>query len=191
MVCRIKAPFFVVLAATLALTLDHNLIEAKVTHHIVGDDRGWDPSSDVAAWAAPQNFLIGDSLWFTYSSAVENVVELRSKDEYEACDLSNPIRMYNDGLSKVPLRGEGIRYFASGNAESCKKGLKIPVQVKPRLTKSPIVMKPLPSSETAALAEAPLAPSPMPSGGAVVISTRVVAGFKGLLAVVLLISMGM
>ncbi|KAL8151260.1 hypothetical protein V2J09_021068 [Rumex salicifolius] len=181
------APFLVVMAATLALSLSlqHKCVEAKVNHHIVGNDRGWDPSTDVASWAASRAFLVGDSLWFTYSSAVENVVELRSEEEYETCDLSKPMRRYNDGLSKVSLEAEGIRYFSSGNAESCKNGLKIPIRVRPRLTE-PISMKPLARSEKAALAEAPLAPSPMPSGGDV-FGDRAAQALLGLLFLIFII----
>ena len=69
---------------------------------------------------------------FTYSAAQEKIVELRSKAEYEACDVSNPIRMYTDGLDTVPLDEEGIRYFASAKPESCKSGLKLHVEVQPQ-----------------------------------------------------------
>ncbi|GAA0150089.1 hypothetical protein LIER_09106 [Lithospermum erythrorhizon] len=45
----------------------------------------------------------------------------------------NPIKMYTDGLNEVQLDGEGTRFFASGNFESCKKGLKIHVNVHPKV----------------------------------------------------------
>lgn len=73
-------------------------------------------------------------LWagFAYSAAHENVVELHKIEEYKSCDVKNPVRMYTDGLNKVSLKEEGIRYFASGNPESCKKGLKLQVEVQPQ-----------------------------------------------------------
>lgn len=40
--------------------------------------------------------------------------------------------MYTDGLNTISLEGEGIRYFASGNTESCKNGLKMPVKIQPK-----------------------------------------------------------
>uniref|UniRef100_M1B0U5 Blue (Type 1) copper domain n=2 Tax=Solanum TaxID=4107 RepID=M1B0U5_SOLTU len=40
--------------------------------------------------------------------------------------------MYTDGLDTISLEGEGIRYFVSGNTESCKNGLKIPVKIQPK-----------------------------------------------------------
>ncbi|KAH7838678.1 hypothetical protein Vadar_029781 [Vaccinium darrowii] len=103
-------------------------------HHVVGGDRGWDPSTDVASWSSARIFSVGDKIWFTYSAAQENIVELKSKEEYEACDVSNPIKMYTNGLDSVPLEEEGIRYFASGKPESCKGGLKLHVEVQPQGT---------------------------------------------------------
>jgi hypothetical protein len=68
---------------------------------------------------------------FAYSAAQESVAELKSKEEYESCDMSNPIRTYTDGLDGISLEGEGIRYFASYSPESCKNGLKLHVEVLP------------------------------------------------------------
>ncbi|XP_023001614.1 uclacyanin 1-like [Cucurbita maxima] len=99
------------------------------THHIVGGDRGWDVDSNIDSWSAGRKFRVGDKIWFAYSMAQGKIVELQSKKEYEACDVSNFIRMYTDGIDIVPLNGEGIRYFASSKQESCKKGLKLHVQV--------------------------------------------------------------
>ncbi|KAL8160793.1 hypothetical protein V2J09_012282 [Rumex salicifolius] len=147
-----------VMAVLLTLAFSKCSAGEHFRHHVVGDDRGWDPTSDVGSWAAARIFVVGDSLWFTYSASQEKIVELGSWDEYEACDLSNPIRMYTDGLSKVSLDGEGTRYFASGNSDSCKKGLKIPVDVKP---KSATATEPLFISrpEESAVASAPSSPS--------------------------------
>uniref|UniRef100_A0A5B7A0F5 Putative Copper binding protein 9 n=1 Tax=Davidia involucrata TaxID=16924 RepID=A0A5B7A0F5_DAVIN len=101
-------------------------------HHVVGGDRGWDPSSDVGSWSSGRIFRVGDKIWFAYSAAQESILELGSVEEYLSCDLSNPIRMYTEGLDRVALDGEGVRYFASGKHESCKNGLKLHVDVQPR-----------------------------------------------------------
>lgn len=71
-------------------------------------------------------------LGFAYSAGDESIVELGSKEEFDACDLSNPITMYTDGINEVPLEGEGPRYFASGRPESCRGGLKLHVKVLPQ-----------------------------------------------------------
>lgn len=68
---------------------------------------------------------------FTYSAAQGGIAEVRSREEYEACDVSNPIRMYSDGLDSIQLANEGLRYFASSDPASCKNGLKLHVEVKP------------------------------------------------------------
>lgn len=110
------------------------MVAAQV-HHVVGGDRGWERSTDLASWFAGRDFRVGDIIWFAYSAAQESVVELKTPEEFMSCDLSNPIRMYNGGLDKIPLQREGIRYFASGNPESCQKGLKLPVDVQNGLEK--------------------------------------------------------
>ncbi|KAF5474917.1 hypothetical protein F2P56_006769 [Juglans regia] len=111
--------------------LGGNWVEAQV-HHVVGGDRGWDQSSDVSSWSSARNFRVGDKIWFTYSSSRESIAELKSKEEFELCDVSNPIRMYTDGLDSISLEEKGIRYFASSNPESCKNGLKLHVEVLPQ-----------------------------------------------------------
>uniref|UniRef100_A0A7C8ZY41 Phytocyanin domain-containing protein n=1 Tax=Opuntia streptacantha TaxID=393608 RepID=A0A7C8ZY41_OPUST len=138
-------------------------VEGQV-HHVVGDDRGWDlTSADIAAWAATRTFAVGDFIWFAYSGGIgqDRVVELKSKEEFESCDLRNPIRMYTDGLDKIPLEEEGIRYFASSNIESCKKGLKLPVDVKSKSRAENEESISIATSEEAALslAQEPTAPS--------------------------------
>ncbi|RRT38456.1 hypothetical protein B296_00032110 [Ensete ventricosum] len=62
-------------------------------------------------------------------AAEESILELRSSDKLEACDLDDPIGMYTSGLDKVSLDGEGARYFASSTPENCKNGLKLRVHV--------------------------------------------------------------
>ncbi|CAH9125532.1 unnamed protein product [Cuscuta epithymum] len=111
------------------------VVEAQ-EHYVVGGDRGWETSNFVhnnyLSNSSPRIFRVGDVIWFTYSAAQDNIVEVGSLEEYESCDLTNPIRMYTDGLNKISLDGEGIRYFTSGNIENCRNGLKLPVYVQPR-----------------------------------------------------------
>ncbi|XP_040969616.1 mavicyanin isoform X2 [Gossypium hirsutum] len=108
----------------MAASLGGKLGAAQV-HHVVGGDRGWDVSSDVASWSSGRSFRVGDKI------SQESIAEVNSPEEYESCDVSNPIRMYTDGIDGIPLDGEGIRYFVSGKEESCKNGLKLHVEVMP------------------------------------------------------------
>ncbi|ERN01640.1 hypothetical protein AMTRI_Chr10g229160 [Amborella trichopoda] len=103
-------------------------------HHVVGEDRGWDRSSDLQSWSQNRIFMPGDSLWFAYSAAEESIVELKSQEEFESCNVNNPIRMYADGLNEVKLGGVGSRFFTSANTGSCRSGLKLHVQVVPTTT---------------------------------------------------------
>ncbi len=114
-------------------------------HHVVGGERGWHPEADLRSWCSGRAFRVGDKLWFSYSPAQESVVELQSLEEYLSCDLTNPIRMYTDGMSKVPLEEEKVRYFASGTLESCKNGLKVHMEVLP---KDVVATGPTPSTST-------------------------------------------
>ncbi|XP_057819573.1 early nodulin-like protein 19 [Cryptomeria japonica] len=75
----------------------------SVEQHVVGDDRGWDPASDFKGWASRKIFHVGDSLWFAYASSQQSVLELKSREEFENCDVSNPIKLYDGGLDVVPL----------------------------------------------------------------------------------------
>ncbi|GAA0150090.1 hypothetical protein LIER_09107 [Lithospermum erythrorhizon] len=104
---------------------------AAIHHHVVGDDKGWDISSDLATWASGRVFKVGDNIWFDKTASQESLVELESVNEFSSCDLTNPIKMYTEGINKVSLDGEGSRYFISGDSGSCKKGLKLHINVHP------------------------------------------------------------
>ncbi|WMV53045.1 hypothetical protein MTR67_046430 [Solanum verrucosum] len=120
------------LVVAIVFTAATVVVAGDPVHHVVGEDRGWDPSTDVASWYSQRVFRVGDKIWFTYSTTQESLVELRNEEDFTSCDLSNPIKMYTDGLDTISLEGVGIRYFVSGNTESCKNGLKIPVKIQPK-----------------------------------------------------------
>ncbi|XP_039142223.1 uclacyanin 1-like [Dioscorea cayenensis subsp. rotundata] len=107
------------------------MMRCEGMNHVVGGDQGWDAASDIASWSINKIFTVGDNIWFTYSAAREGVLEVRSKDEFESCDVSNPIKMFTGGLDTVALDGVGSRYFVSGRPEDCHNGLKLHVQVLP------------------------------------------------------------
>ncbi|KAK9268205.1 hypothetical protein L1049_010648 [Liquidambar formosana] len=141
----------------ISLSLGGKWVEAQV-HHVVGGDRGWDSSSSVGSWSSGRIFRVGDKIWFTYSAAQESVAELKSKEEYESCDVNNPIRMYTDGLDGISLEREGIRYFTSSKPESCKNGLKLHVEVQPQ-RKPEIQTITTSESSVVAVAAGPITPS--------------------------------
>ncbi|XP_057843414.1 blue copper protein 1b-like [Cryptomeria japonica] len=112
-----------------------NMMGCSVDQHVVGDDRGWDPVSDFKGWASRKIFHVGDNLYnialplFTYASSQQSVLELKSREEFENCDVSNPIKLYDGGLDAVPLIEMGDIYFTSGNAEDCQCGMKVHINV--------------------------------------------------------------
>ena len=44
-----------------AVGLEGKWAEAQV-HHVVGGDRGWDVSYDIASWASGKTFRVGDKI---------------------------------------------------------------------------------------------------------------------------------
>ncbi|EPS57437.1 copper binding protein 1, partial [Genlisea aurea] len=98
------------------------------THHFVGGDDGLGPDFNLTSWIEGRVFRVGDKLWFKYDGPDEDMImEVNGPDELESCDVSNPIKMYVD--RRVPLEREGLHYFASGNVENCRSGLKLIVPV--------------------------------------------------------------
>ncbi|XP_074270181.1 umecyanin-like [Silene latifolia] len=156
-----SAKYNLMLLVVLLLLSVHGWKETQAqVHHVVGDDRGWDLASDIASWAAGRTFTVGDFLWFAYSDGVDKdkVVELRTKEEMESCDLANPILIFTQGIDKVSLPAQGHRYFASSNIESCKQGLKLPVEVKSKTAAAYYQsLHPLTTKNAAFLAQEPSA----------------------------------
>ncbi|GLJ21279.1 hypothetical protein SUGI_0390780 [Cryptomeria japonica] len=118
-----------------------NMMGCSAEQHVVGDDRGWDPTSNFKGWASRKIFHVGDNLyirldlspcltpWFSYASSQQSVLELKSREEFENCDVRNPIKLYDGGLDAVPLIEMGDRYFTNGNAEDCQRGMKVHINV--------------------------------------------------------------
>lgn len=118
------------------------------------------PTSKPAFWSAhilyfiPCLFTVHCILcWhyagFAYPATEESIMELQTSEEFYSCDLSNPIRMYTNGLDKVSLDREGIRFFTSGNLENCKTGLKLPVNVQPPMKNETLAAGPTTPSASA------------------------------------------
>ncbi|KAL6567536.1 hypothetical protein OROGR_001204 [Orobanche gracilis] len=107
------------------------------THHVLGGDGGCAPALDGGSWLSGRVFRVGDKIWFNCSGTEESIVELEGPLQFQSCDISNPIKMYTDSVNHVELEKEGIRYFTSGNLDSCKNGLKLPVPVQPHVYAPP------------------------------------------------------
>ncbi|KAK8551663.1 hypothetical protein V6N13_120111 [Hibiscus sabdariffa] len=67
----------VMVVVVMAATFGEEMVGAQM-HHVVGGDRGWDPSSDVASWSSSRSFSVGDKIWFAYSAVEESIDELNA-----------------------------------------------------------------------------------------------------------------
>ncbi|KAK7383389.1 hypothetical protein VNO78_29068 [Psophocarpus tetragonolobus] len=109
-----------------------------------------DPNS-LNQWSAKARFQVGDYLVWKYDASKDSVLQV-SKEDYGNCSISNPIKEYNDGTTKVKLDRSGPFYFISGAKGHCEKGQKLVV----------VVITPRRRSSTSSTAPSP-SPSPSPS----------------------------
>ncbi|MCD7466071.1 hypothetical protein HAX54_002421 [Datura stramonium] len=56
------ARVLLVVAAAAAIVFTAATVAGAQVHHVVGDDRGWDPSTDVASWSSERIFRVGDKI---------------------------------------------------------------------------------------------------------------------------------
>ncbi|XP_010258753.1 PREDICTED: stellacyanin-like [Nelumbo nucifera] len=103
------------------------LLTCSATLYTVGDSAGWDISSSLDSWTIDKTFKVGDVLLFQYSS-YHNVVEL-TKDNFDGCNVGNPLQISSNGNTSIPLTSPGQRYFACGNKLHCLGGMKLQVNV--------------------------------------------------------------
>ncbi|KAK1420973.1 hypothetical protein QVD17_22983 [Tagetes erecta] len=99
----------------------------------VGDSFGWNvPSNEIFydVWAMIQEggIYVNDVLVFNFATGVHNVAEV-SLQAHDACDGSNPIKMYTSGPAHVSLNTAGIHYFISTIGSDCKSYMRMIVRV--------------------------------------------------------------
>ncbi|KAK8597127.1 hypothetical protein V6N13_001753 [Hibiscus sabdariffa] len=111
------------------------LVEAKVW--TVGGSKGWVAGVDYNAWLKFKTFQVDDFLVFDYSS-LYSVCEVFEGD-YNSCNVDHPIYSDNSGSTTFNLITPGPRYFICCDANLCKQGMKLLVNVttKPSTNSSP------------------------------------------------------
>ncbi|KAG6627985.1 early nodulin-like protein 1 [Carya illinoinensis] len=148
-----------------------------------GKENSWaSPSSadSLIQWAEKTRFRVGDFLVFNYDPNTDSVLQV-TKEEYESCSNSNPVKEYKGGKTKVELDRSGPFYFISKAEGKCKKGQRLTVIVLSHGHRAP-AHSPLPAPEQAPkslpseLAPTALAPAPQVGG-----ANGVRCGFIGLL----------
>ncbi|KHN15298.1 Early nodulin-like protein 1 [Glycine soja] len=85
-------------------------------------------SDSLNQWAEKSRFQVGDYLVWKYDGGKDSVLQV-SREDYGNCSISNPIKEYNDGTTKVKLEHPGPFYFISGAKGHCEKGQKLVVVV--------------------------------------------------------------
>ncbi|XP_062000576.1 mavicyanin [Rosa rugosa] len=109
------------------LVLGFALTCYAATTYTVGGNSGWDISTDLPTWASDKKFVVGDVLWFQYSSS--NSVNQVTKENFEGCNTTNVVKSYTGGNATVTLTRPGEWYFVSGNKLYCLGGMKLQVPV--------------------------------------------------------------
>ncbi|AES59115.1 putative cupredoxin [Medicago truncatula] len=125
-------------------------------------------SDSLNKWASSVRFQVGDHLILKYEAGKDSVLQV-SKEDYDSCNISKPIKHYNDGNTKVRFDHSGPYYYISGEKGHCEKGQKLTVVVMSLKGGSrPIVaFSPSPSpAEVEGPAASAVAPAPT-SGAAV------------------------
>ena len=67
--------FFILVVV--AIFLGGRVVGGEV-RHVVGGDRGWDPSSDIAAWSSHTTFRVGDQICEFFLSFFNHQIKLKS-----------------------------------------------------------------------------------------------------------------
>ncbi|MCO5602010.1 hypothetical protein L7F22_056137 [Adiantum nelumboides] len=132
-----------------------NVSETAALQHNVGGSAGWTLPSianlTYQEWDSEQSFLVGDTLFFKYDPNRHNVMVVREED-YNACNFSHPLAMYDDGETMLELDEEGTYFFICGVPGHCDAGQKLTVTVeagRPAPAASPIPISIPPSASPA------------------------------------------
>ncbi|GMI74831.1 hypothetical protein HRI_001152400 [Hibiscus trionum] len=96
----------------------------------VGGKDGWvlSPSENYNHWAERMRFQLNDTLFFKYKKGSDSVL-LVKKEDYFACNTSNPVLSLTEGDSVFTFDRSGPFFFITGNADNCNKGQKLIVVV--------------------------------------------------------------
>ncbi|KAI3524444.1 hypothetical protein L1887_03099 [Cichorium endivia] len=102
------------------------------TRHVVGDALGWTiPPNGAAAyttWASQQNFTVGDTLVFNFTTGMHNVAEV-SQAAYGPCTTTNPISITTSGPATLTLAAPGTHYYICTVGTHCQIGQKLTINV--------------------------------------------------------------
>lgn len=107
---------------------------AAVTTHVVGDSTGWAlPTGNptfYAVWAARQTFVLGDILFFNFTTGQHDVARVTA-GAFLICNSTNPISLNTTGPVNITLNSTGAYYFIDtlNNNNNCNQGQKLAINV--------------------------------------------------------------
>ncbi|KAK1664209.1 hypothetical protein QYE76_052368 [Lolium multiflorum] len=91
----------------------------------VGGPRGWrvpDANTSYGWWAMNNRFHVGDKLYFKYEN---DSVLLVDREDFDACNATEPIARSDDGSTTFPLDRPGFFCFISGHPGHCEEGQRL------------------------------------------------------------------
>ncbi|RZB75409.1 early nodulin-like protein 2 [Glycine soja] len=151
----------------------------------VGGKDGWvlKPTEDYDHWAQRNRFQVNDTLHFKYNKGSDSVVVVK-KEDFDSCNINNPIQKMDGGDSTFQLSNSGLFYFISGNLGNCKNGQKLIVLV--MAARQPIPRAAPPPQKIPATSLTSLAPTPTDNSGSgrVGVSVGIVLMFTGFVGLV-------
>ncbi|XP_059442835.1 early nodulin-like protein 2 [Corylus avellana] len=140
----------------------------------VGGKDGWvlNPSENYDHWVGRNRFQVNDTLVFKYKKGSDSVLVVKTKDDFDKCNKTNPEKKLEDGDSEFSFDRSGPFYFISGKEQNCEKGQRLTVVVlavrnhsqnpRPSAPPTPVALPPMSPSPAAKppFVSPPLAPSP-------------------------------
>ncbi|KAK1397015.1 early nodulin-like protein 2 [Heracleum sosnowskyi] len=106
------------------VTLPYIISLSNAYSFSAGGKDGWilSPSESYDAWSKRQRFIIGDIITFKYTQGVDSVLAV-NKNDFDTCNINNPITKMDDGNSVFKLDKAGPFYFISGNKSNCDQAM--------------------------------------------------------------------
>ncbi|KAL5074620.1 hypothetical protein RYX36_013604 [Vicia faba] len=105
------------------------------------------PSENYNGWSGRNRFQVNDVLVFKYKKGSDLVLEV-TKEAYDKCNKTNPIKKLEDGNTEFTLDRSGPFYFISGTDQNCEKGQKLNLVVISPQGHTPSSAAPSPSTTT-------------------------------------------
>jgi len=112
-----------------------------VTTHVVGNSTGWvvPPQGPIfyAVWSAQQKFILGDILFFNFTTGDQDVARVTGED-FLTCNSTNPISLIKTGPANFSLNSTGQYYFIGTLNTHCLQGQKLAINVTTSPAPTPI-----------------------------------------------------